>query len=299
MKKFGTVLLLVAGGLTAQEPGSIAQVESRVRAINAESSKAFSDEDAAKLTAHLGDDAVFMPEFCPTLYGKAAVADYLRKWFNATNANSLERTIYEILRIGEYIQESGTFAIGFSKTGSLGFTYKGKYLRVWKTAANGKLLVVSEIQGATANLDRSKLPALGIAPNEAPAFSASSKTENDVLSRNQNIARMVQNRKGADHAKIFATDAIYMPYFMPMLVGIDAVTAYFIEHEGPGVMIDSIQIKTGRMLLSANFVIENGLYRVNWRAGENKGLVTGKSINIWKRETDGELRIFRQMVNHD
>ena len=45
--------------------------------------------------------------------------------------------------------------------------------------------------------------------------------------------------------------------------------------------------------------LEEGRYRVAWRAGGDSGVVEGKSLNLWKRGEDGEWRLFRQAVNHD
>ncbi len=86
-----------------------------------------------------------------------------------------------------------------------------------------------------------------------------------------------------------------------MLVGIEKVKAYFIEHEKPGdVQIASLQINTSKIIDMGNFVLEHGYYRIAGNSGNNASwVVTGKSINLWKRDEKGTLLLYRQMVNHD
>lgn len=80
------------------------------------------------------------------------------------------------------------------------------------------------------------------------------------------------------------------------------IKPYFEEHEKPnGVSIDSISIKAGKMIPINNFVIEYGYYYVDvsWDNKKGRAIVTGKSTNVWKRDENGVLMLFRQMVNHN
>lgn len=99
---------------------------------------------------------------------------------------------------------------------------------------------------------------------------------------------------------MFMPDAMYLTYYTPILSGEKEITDYFTEHEKPGTLrIEQISIETSNIIFAREAIVEFGFYNVDWRDGESSGNVKGKSINVWKKNNDGELLLFRQMVNHD
>ncbi len=80
-----------------------------------------------------------------------------------------------------------------------------------------------------------------------------------------------------------------MPYYEQMYVGSDSVSSYFVRHERPGdVTIDSLDLSYANMVDLGGLVLENGYYTVRWRASADaSGIVKGKSINIWRKDEQG------------
>ncbi|MEZ0130685.1 hypothetical protein AB9T88_13345, partial [Flavobacterium sp. LBUM151] len=71
---------------------------------------------------------------------------------------------------------------------------------------------------------------------------------------------------------MFTNDAIFMTYDTPMLIGMENIKPYFIEHEKPNeVSIDFLEIKTSTMIALGNFVIEYGYYHVDVSWDKKKG----------------------------
>ena len=66
-------------------------------------------------------------------------------------------------------------------------------------------------------------------------------------------------------------------------------------------IIESLMLSTGNItpMDDGKLQLEQGFYRVGWRAGSDSGTVAGKSLNLWKRDQDGTLMLYRQAVNHD
>ena len=140
------------------------------------------------------------------------------------------------------------------------------------------------------------------APATERVFRNDARVAEEIRGRNAIIGKLVTERKGGEHADLFLPDAIYMTYYTPMLVGIDNIRRYFIEHERPGeVAIDSLALSTGNIypMDGGDLQLEQGFYVVDWRAGGDSGTVRGKSLNLWKRNQDGTLMLYRQAVNHD
>ena len=276
--------------------------KNELQSINIEIEKNFINENVSEILKYYTTESVMMPEYHNTLYGETNISLYIQHWFESVNTNSYKRAICEVKPINGYLLETGTFKNAFTKVSNDSFLYEGKYIRIWRIGVKKNLTVVSEILGSSSYLDRAKFPS--IEPNKSdriPEYKVSKIIKEEVISRNQIITELVKNRKGEKHATFFTTDVIYMPYYMPMLVGIEKVKSYFIEHEKPGdVQIDTLQINTGKIIDMGSFILEHGYYRIRGK-GENNisWVVTGKSINLWKRNEQGILMLYRQMVNHD
>jgi hypothetical protein len=176
-------------------------------------------------------------------------------------------------------------------------------MNVWKIGKDGKLTLLSEIWGANKAIDGSNFSFIKTNNNAIPKPKASQTIENEVNKRNARIAELVTKREGEKHAvELFAKDAIYLTYDTPMMVGMENIKPYFVEHEKPnGVSIDSLSIKASKIIPLNNFVIEYGYYYVDvsWDNKKGRAIVTGKSTNLWKRDENGILMLYRQMVNHD
>lgn len=293
-------LLLFAVNARSAEPRT--PLQERLETGNQTFSEAFATEDLAAVKSHYADDAVLMPEHSTVRYGKDAIEDFYRQWFNGARIDGLRKTPYEMLDFGDYAVETGVFVQTYAKDGGQPYDYSGKYMVLWATDGN-EPRIVTELWGANAPFDNAALPAVEDgAPVTDRTFRNDAKIAEEISSRNAIIGKLVSERKGNEHADLFLPDAIYMTYYTPMLVGIDAIRRYFIEHERPGeVAIDSLALSTGNIypMDGGNLQLEQGFYVVNWRAGNDSGTVRGKSLNLWKRNQDGKLMLYRQAVNHD
>lgn len=295
----GLVLLFLIPGLyvPAQESNFRQQLES----INAELATAFRNKDAKTVMKYYDDQSVCMPEYHITLFNTTDIKRYFQQWLSVVKSSTYQRTIHEVLSFPGYLIETGTFTDTVIKTSNDTFTYAGKYMRHWKIQDNKKLVIYSDIWGGSSFTERSKFPLTGSEePVKISPYNTGTNIEKEVKQRNRLIAELVTQRKGGEHAMLFTNDAIYMTYYTPMLIGMENIRAYFVDHEKPGdVTIDSIRINTGRTTGMGDFVLEHGYYGVRWSAGGNTGVVTGKSLNLWKRNEKGVLMMYRQMVNHN
>jgi ketosteroid isomerase-like protein len=294
-------LLLAALSVDAQSPINT-DTKNQIEIINRKLSQAYNEENIALIVSYYNVHGTCMPEYNRALYNRNDISDYFRQWFAATKSNSYYRTIYEIEIFKNYVIETGIFRNGIVKNSNDSLLYKGKYIRFWKVDKDQNFTILSDIWGADDYLDRSQLPTIESAASDIiPKYKANEKLIKEVEARNQLITELVKNRQGEQHATLFTEDAIYMPYYKPMLLGLDSIKSYFVEHEKVGdIHIDSLQINASKIIGVENFVLEQGYYRVQWRSNDNNtGVVTGKSINLWKRNDKGILMLYRQMVNHD
>ncbi|WP_109697638.1 Cif family virulence factor [Chitinophaga deserti] len=264
---------------------------------------AFQHSRQGKLLTYYSPQVVVMPEFHNILYGHKNTGSYYAHWLNRTTFNQLNRKIVDVQSAGQNAIEAGNYQHRFVKTGSDTATYSAKYLRVWDLGDKKAPQIIVEVWGSVNWFERSILPQIPDFPSAPPPSAADNETVSQITERNTLIKRFVTARDGVSHAKLFAQDAIYMPYYENMHIGIDSVHAYFVRHERPdNLTIDSLQILHANMIeLGNGIVLENGFYKVRWHTADDPagGTGSGKSVNVWKKNKRGEWMMFRQMVNHD
>ncbi|MTH16089.1 nuclear transport factor 2 family protein [Flavobacterium sp. LC2016-01] len=298
------ILFSVFVNLQGQIIKNTEQLKEKLIVINNQFEDSFLRNDSSIIIKYYDDkQPVCMPEYHKALYTKQDIKSYYQQWFSNFKINAYKKVIYEVKQIDNYAIEIGTFNINSANKKGETLIYDGKYLNVWKIEKNVKLTLISEIWGADKAIDGSNFSFIKTNSNEIPKPQIEKFLENEVNKRNQRIAELVTNREGEKHAdEFFTKDAIYLTYDSPMFIGMENIKPYFVEHEKPnGVSIDSISIKASRMIPLHNFVIEYGYYYVDvsWDNKKGRAIVTGKSTNIWKRDENGILMLYRQMVNHN
>jgi len=291
------LLILLSAPARSQED----LLTTKLRAVNNDRDRAIRSKDPARIASFYTAGSVCMPEFHPAIEGVASIQEYFSNWTKDIRSNTYTSHTTDLVKTKTAIIETGTFTDTIVKISGDTFLYPCKYMRHWLIDPTGELRIGSEIWGATEYIDRSLFPYTG-QPGAMPVPRQENVYTNlHILKRNSLITRLVKERKGTEHARLFTNDALYMPYYMPVMSGIDQVTAYFTDHEKPGdVTIDSLTITSGRMFSLDNMILEHGFYRVRWIGNDkSQGVVTGKSLNLWKRNEQGEWMLHRQMVNHN
>lgn len=300
------ILFLLSVKLSAQRPGdkSADQWKEKLESVNIQLADAFVKKDIDVIMKYYDDkEPTCMPEYHMALYTKEGIQLYYQQWFKNVTINTYKRNIYEVQLIKNYLIEIGTFANNFTKPDGTLFAYEGKYMNVWRIEKNENLTLISEIWGSNTAVDKSNFSFIKPQASVMPSLKVSKSIEDEVNKRNELITKLVKKREGEKHAtELFAKDAIYLTYDTPMLIGMENIKPYFIEHEKPnGVSIDVLRIRASTMISLGKFVLEYGYYYVDvsWDNKKGKATVTGKSTNLWKRDENGILMLYRQMVNHD
>src|ERR1700677_2119317 len=124
--KFLIVVCLLAA-LQSRAQDSYLQ---QLRVINQQIAVAWLQQDASGLLRIYAGDAVSMPEYHLTLFGKEAIARYLRLWMDSAKVESYTRQTHDITKAGDYLAETGTFSNKYLLR-KKAIDYEGKYLAIW------------------------------------------------------------------------------------------------------------------------------------------------------------------------
>ncbi|MCV2485257.1 hypothetical protein OD917_10000 [Flavobacterium sp. SH_e] len=300
MIKFSFTFFFLAFGLFAQENKIDFGIRKQIEAYNTAFATAFLKGNQNALIKAYTDQSIFMPEHSRQRTGKKSISAFYEQWLSQAKIISYERTILEIQDFGSYVLEIGNFTENLILKRQDPHSYSGKYAVLWQKKKQF-LTIAAEIWGSASYFDDKNIPEIDDSDvSQTQEYISSDQLTLEVKDRNNTIKSLVQNRQGVEHAKMFMPDAMYLTYYTPILSGEKEITAYFTEHEKPGTLsIEQISIKTSGIINAGKAIVEFGFYNVDWRDGDNNGNVKGKSINVWKRNNNGELMLFRQMVNHD
>jgi len=301
MIKLNLIFLFLTIGVFAQENKTDSSIRKQIEDYNANFAVALVENNKNTVLKSYTEQSVLMPEHSKQRVGKKTIAAFYEQWLSQAKVSSFQKSIVDLQNFGDYVLEIGNFTENLHLKDLKPYTYSGKYMVLWKKVSKNKMTIVAEIWGANSYFDDRFIPEID--DSDVPPikeYTSSDKLISEVIKRNSSIKNLVQNRLGAEHAKMFMSDAMYLTYYTPILSGEKDITAYFTEHEKPGTLkIEQISIQTSGVIVAKKAIIEFGFYNVDWRDGTNHGNVKGKSINIWKRNDKGELMLFRQMVNHD
>lgn len=303
MIKLRFIFILLSFAVSAQKKVSDINIRKQLEDYNSSFASAFIKGDNNGLLKSYTNSSVFMPEHSRQRIGRNEIASFYQQWLTDSKVTFYQKTIFELQDIGNCILEIGNFTENLHKKDDQSRTYKGKYMVIWKPSLKKgqPMTIVAEIWGSDSYIDDKLLPEIeDKLITVEKEYLSSDKLTAAIKEQNNKIKKLVQERSGIEHAKLFMPDAIYMTYYTPMLIGSEKISNYFNEHEKPGFLnIDAISIKTSGIIEKEKAVIEFGFYSVDWSDGSKKGNVKGKSINIWKKNSEGEFKLFRQIVNHD
>lgn len=304
MKHLALLLLLIVLPCHAQSLKPSDPLWKQIEAKNKNFSEAFVAGNVTEIMKNYRDGTLLFPEHSMLRKSAAAIQDFYSQWLAQAKVDSFSKTILEIRDFNGYALEVGTFIETFTKKDAKPYTYNGKYMVVWRISGKNEsgLYIASELWGANTAFNDADLPQIndeGIAITKEIPFDKA--LEKEVRQRNALIKQLVTDRKGEEHSHLFLPNAMYMTYYTPILSGIEAIRPYFIEHEKPGdVVINSVNLDTYNVFeTTGKIIIEYGFYKVDYTYKSDKGTVSGKSINIWKRDKNGQLMLYRQAVNHD
>lgn len=290
-------LLVAALLLTCRLQAQDAYAATLLR-INREITAATVKGDAEGLLHFYAQDAVLMPEYHPTLFGKKAITEYIEHWLDWAKMDYYDRKSVDITRVGDYLVETGLFQKRYTWHHQT-IAHAGKYLAVWRISAPGDWQLVSEISGADKNLKRSEVPLSELVLPDTTLLPKppQGKTQKLIQTLNDSLSRLVLQRRGADFAAYYWDDALFGPYYWPLLTQKRAIDAYYQRHEDPNTGMDQAHTAATRIYETGAYVLVDGYFSFDWNGDQHRThrTVTGKSITLWKRGGDGRVRIYRQV----
>jgi ketosteroid isomerase-like protein len=284
------------GGDIAGEPSvEISSMNNRIEVL-------YIKKDANSLAGLYSKDLTFLPEYKPSITEIGILKKFYSDWFKVVDIRAYKKSPYKVEAFSNYILEIGTFRMDYLVKGNTEHSYTGKYMVMWKRNPKGVLKILSEAFGSDRYIESENVPYATIAVEERNALDKNiigGKLKAEVEAFDSILTRAVKEGNSSARLDGFAKDGIYMPIFESVLEGTELLKPYMIKiyRSEAGLFVKK---NTYREIFNlGEYVFINGHFKGGWGDSNNGGNFEGNMTNLMKRDGDGKLKMYRQLVNND
>jgi len=258
----------------------------------------------AILERYLSDSTRLMPEFQLTVIGGKNAKQYYSSFLNRFQVLSYERKPLEAIDLGSMISTLCTFEMTLKlKASQKEYTLSGKCQELLRKLPTGKLMLETQAWNYVKETTIADQLRFTVVPSVNVALIAhlpiNSNITFELAALNVLQERIITNHEAGLWKEFFTDDAKYIYSNSPMYSGKTEIAAFLTEHVKHIPIFEKLDIRNDRISHLGNYVIEYASHIAIVRNGSFSGVFTGKNLNIWRREKDGSLKIFREIAMYD
>ncbi|PRX55039.1 DUF4440 domain-containing protein [Flagellimonas meridianipacifica] len=246
----------------------------------------------------MDNETILLPEYHKSLWGKGKIREYFTQFFAKTETISYSKEPFEILDLGEYFIELGTFEHQYKTPDSQNFDYYGKYATYWKVSDGENPRVIAHIWGASSYFEAENVNFVSIDVRDRETMEFKTRWEKEIEEMRRFSYEAVFEGDAKTQLKSYADDATYMTYYDPPFIGKDNITKYFESHYNPDVPKDSLMTRSVKVIDMGDYALKFGEYYVEWTWEGQPSYIEGKGLTLYKRMKDDGIKIYKQMINH-
>ncbi len=263
-------------------------------------------EGKAESLTHLFSERIkIMPEYDKTFIGLESARGYFASIFKRYRVTNYFRNTMEVTNFGERRLVIGSFKLTIRNLkNDRGTAVTGTYFDIWDTSTNDHRLLTlawnfDEKVDGIENAFRANHPA-GIHYAFTPTVPTGDKVSAEVMAARTYGAKLMLRRQPSLLVNAYHPDAWYSPHDQPIVKGKSAIKEFNIEYAKNWPSFDYVDTNPHELYENGNFVLEHMSYNLRWRTPEDySGISIGKGIRLWKRDSTGVLKSFRQIAMHD
>ncbi len=245
-----------------------------------------------------------MPEFNMTVVTQSNASKYYEAFHAAFDVTNFSRTESEVLDMGSYVSEWGTFAMKVTHraTGKQ-YDLPGKYMDVWKRDASGKLWVVCQAWNYSQRIEIGDLLKFSGVPVKNVALAAHSPVVDrisfELAGLNELMESTIIQHDARQWKMFYADDGNFLYSNSPVYAGRQALDGFIDVHVRELPIFEKLDIRNDEIIDLGTYVIEFASHTAFVRGENWSGTGTGKDIRIWRRGSDCSLKIFRHIGMYD
>lgn len=261
----------------------------------------YSKESFDSLAELFAKEFIFMPEYKSAIAEIKTLKAFYRDWFNTVEIINFKKNIYKVEVYGDYILEIGNFSLIYSTQANQKNDYTGKYMAMWKHDANKRLRILSEAFGSDKYIEAKNVPYARVEVKNSFVLNTnmvSDKVSKEIEEIDKTLTKAVTEGNGKARADGFMKDGIYMPHFGEILEGMDTLLPYMLKTYNPDAKL-YVRNTYQEIFDLGEFVFLSGHFKGGWGDTISGGKFEGNMSNLFKRNEDGDLKMYRQLANND
>lgn len=239
-----------------------------------------------------------LPEYHQALCGPEAIFEYYTGFMQLATTLTYTKEPFEIQAIGELYLELGTYEHRYKPPKGHPVDYTGKYMTYWKFQANGTPKILAHIWGASSHFEAENVDFIRVESREAVNQIPNTPWTEQIEEMRLEAYEAVLQGDAKKQSKAYAQDAVYGTYYDPFFMGKEAITQYYFSHYTPEVQRDSLMTRAVKVIELGKYALKFGAYYVAWTYDHKPYYIRGKGLTLYRRKADGQLEIYRQMINH-
>lgn len=301
MMKRITFLVLLVSSLTTN--AQTANTSSRLQQFRNDFTSSMLNGDT-KFIGYADMSIRLMPEYNLTVVTQPGSIKYYESFHTVFDVTIFSRTESEVLDMGSYVAEWGTFAMKLThRATNKQYDMPGKYMDLWKKDASGKLSVVCQAWNYSQPADIGELLKIPGVPGKNVALAAHSpvvdRVSFELAGLNELMESVVIQHDARLWKMFYADDANFLYSNSPVYLGRQALDRFLDEHVRSLPIFEKLDIRNDEIIDLGTYVIEYASHTAFVRGENWSGAGTGKDLRIWRRGADCSLKIFRHIGMYD
>lgn len=301
MKRIPFLLLLLTGSLTIHAQTNNAT--SRIQQFRTDFTASMLKGDVSFIN-YTDNTVRLMPEFNMSVMTQPNVLKYYEAFHAHFDVTAFSRTEHEILTMGNYVAEWGTFTMKVTqRSTNKSYDLPGKYMDIWMKDASGNLSVVCQAWNYNQRVDIADQLRFPEVPTKNVALSAHTLVVDRISFELAGLNELMEStiiQHDARQWKMFYTDDGNFLYSnSPVYKGRQELDGFFDEHAHSLPIFEKLDIRNDQVIDLGTYIIEYASHTAFVRGENWSGTGTGKDIRIWRRGSDCSLKIFRHIGMYD
>ena len=299
-----TIISLRAVPSAAQSTQAAPKTIAHLNKFNADYRRAMVNGSVTMMMDYYVDTVRLMPEFQEVTVGKRNASLYYEAFLARFAVEEYHREATEILNLGTQVVEIGTFTTNIlMKSTAQHYPLVGKYLNVWGKSESEELVLLTEAWNYDYPLEMEEQLKFEEVPRVVtalpPYVSVDSPVRFELAALNRLMETTVSQHNATQWSQFYADDASFLYSRHPKYVGRTALDSFFAEHVRELPIFEGLHIRNDRIDTLGDYVIVYASHVAVVKNGGFSGVFTGKDLAIWRRESDGSLKIFRHIAMYD
>lgn len=307
MKMFRAILIIALTGVLISDlkgqgiTKNLNDCRKELETINSSIEQLYLTKDVHALTSLYASQFTFFPEYKSAIFEINALSKFFNDWFKAGDVRMYKKKISAVEVYSDHLLELGTYSFHYSSMKNPQGEYKGNYMVLWKRINQGKWNIISETFGSDTYIEPEVVPYADVQV-EATNFTAIDHVNKKLIAEIEEfdavVLKAVAGGDGNARAEGFTKDAILLPNFDSILMGIENIRPKMLKTYTPN-MSFIVKHNYNRIYDLGDYIFVAGHYKGGWGDSNKGGRFEGNMSNLLKRTENGKLLMHRQAGNRD